>query len=357
LIDPVAGAFKHYYHCYGGNQYVAYFTASFCAANSAWFSAVDMFQPGATAAQPFNSSELQTPLKALGEYVVARPEFSRTITSHVFSRLTNRALLDIPTDPTSQSYADEYAAYTRQQDEIAGIAAVFFGTNLNFKSLIKAVVKSSSFRAQSTAPSITPLNYAELKGVGGKTLLPPEVLHRKIKSVTGVSWAGTSNSIVSPAEYLLADDQFKLFGGSVDSINILQRKFLPTAMTLTVTDRMAFDISCRVTATDFAKPQSARILFPFVDTAMLATSTNEAAIRKNLQYLHQRFLGENLAENSTEISVTLDLFKQLQARPFTSSLPVQCRSGSITADANGILRAWQGVLIYLLTDANFILEH
>jgi hypothetical protein len=375
-IDPIAGAFQHYTDCYG-NSSTTYFTEFFCGGS--WYDETDMFAPGTGVNSRFDSTQLKTPLKVLGEYTQAQPGFARAIVNHVFASITNRPLLLAPITGDTD-YAAREQAYERQQQELSTIVAAFRSSNLNFKTLVKTIIKSTSFRALGVAPNSG--SGDNLLGLGGRTLVAPEILHRKIESILGAPWMTEEARTGSPAYqtlpgYLLMVDNFRLFAGGINSTNIKRRSRTPSASAAAVVERMALEMSCRYVAWDFAQPTMSRNLFPFVEKNLEATSANKNMILNNLQYLHERVLGETLALDSPELLASYDLFSQLQQQGLAdvlagrepTALSTECRAtqhyvtganlpmaNQILNDPRYVLRAWQGVLVYLLSDANFLLE-
>ena len=137
-------------------------------------------------------------------------------------------------------------------------------------------------------------------------------------------------------------------------------------MMSTVVATMANETACPMVAQDFARSPGQRRLFPLVELGSLPT-THGAVIRENIQYLHERLLGETLAANDPEIEATFNLFSETwQARkdagkgPDVSSDSEFCIQegpvNQVTTDPNQTLRSWAVVINYLLRDYRFIHE-
>jgi hypothetical protein len=84
-------------------------------------------------------------------------------------------------------------------------------------------------------------------------------------------------------------------------------------------------------------------------------SDGEKHIRQNLQYLHQRFLGETLALDDPQITRSFALFNEIWATPDNSD-KASCGLYRRWGDKYRTKRAWGMVLMYLMNDARFLYE-
>lgn len=80
----------------------------------------------------------------------------------------------------------------------------------------------------------------------------------------------------------------------------------------------------------------------------------EKRIRANIQYLHKHLLNESLALDDPEIDRTYALFKEIWAEP--QDTPNANCDLYRWRDPNNTKRAWNAVLLYLMTDAKFLYE-
>jgi len=105
------------------------------------------------------------------------------------------------------------------------------------------------------------------------------------------------------------------------------------------------------------------------------------AIKEQIQWLHKQMLGEELAIDDPEITRTYNLFiaifedgqkgmaKPEAEMPYSKGLPYACQvnanfwSGQelpeeqkLTEDPSYTIRAWMGVMSYLLSDYSFLYE-
>lgn len=182
-------------------------------------------------------------------------------------------------------------------------------------------------------------------------------------------------------------NQYRLLYGGIDSDTVVKRITEPNGIMANVAKRMANEMACATTAADFALPPSERSLFPFVDVAYEPEDDNgfevngaAAAIRANIQYLHQRLLGEYLSLNDPEINRTYELFLEVwKAGQDALVIPVEeggagmglgaCgatqdfwtgqpypEEQQVVNDENYTVRAWMAVMSYLLSDYRFLHE-
>jgi hypothetical protein len=101
----------------------------------------------------------------------------------------------------------------------------------------------------------------------------------------------------------------------------------------------------------------------------------DAAIRKNIQYLHWHILGERLDADDAEIERTYDLFietwQEGQEKMNADELGPELQNCGANTDVYGVelpedqrinqdpsytVRAWMAVVTYLLSDYKFLFE-
>ncbi|MCA9539267.1 MAG: hypothetical protein KC620_10300 [Myxococcales bacterium] len=375
-IDPIAGAFQHWTNCYDIAD-VKYYTERYCG--GPWFPEEQMFAPGvgSAAADRLDDAALPTAMRHLAEATVARPDFARAIASHVFFGLTGQSPIALPVDREPPEALAQAA--TTQSRTIDALGELFFASDLDFKALVVAIVRSTPFRAVA-AHALGDDALMAATGLGGGTWTPPEVLHRKVAAIFGAPWsaegalAAETVSLRDPPYPLLSLHRMRILAGGIDSRNLRRRLRVPSAMALAVGERMALEMSCHYTAWDFAQPREMRRLFPTVDAD---TPVDDPAVVATLQALHDRFLGDRLAPDDPEIAASLallrgvqsDLAAQIAAGTLSPTLPEPCQARRHfatgvelpqaqwrTDDPDGIVRAWQAVLVYLMSDHRFLFE-
>ncbi|HEX4611866.1 MAG TPA: hypothetical protein VH092_26965, partial [Urbifossiella sp.] len=341
-LDPVAGLFQDYWRfaekgVYGKRK-------------GGWFT--DMFPPGFEG-ENLPPAERWRALPWLGERTIRDPRFAVAMTEHVYYILTGRKVLLPPKDIEDPLYAAKRRAYAEQRRETERIAARLAGSGFNLRTAFEAWVLSDFYRADGPATALTdPKRKAELDDVGLVRMLAPEQLERKIAAVFGEKWGR------------LTDQMAMLYGG-IDSQEVTERATDPGGAMGAIQRIMSNDVACKHVPRDFARPAAERKLFPFVDPATRpgASPESDAAIRKQIVYLHAHVLGRADAADSPEVARTFRLFAGIVAdakgqKGIEPRETYACRqeNRAIPADPNYTIRAWRGVVTYLLRRPEFLYE-
>ncbi len=358
VIDPVAGAFRGY-----DDSNYEYFDPSMD-----WHT--DMLPPG------FHDVDMdpgfyKSALQWLGKEMVKDPRFARSAVYTVYKGLTGHEPLSYPRgdDPKFSAKLTGWQV----QDEFFGKAADdFVASNFNLKTVFKAVIKSPYYRGVSAAP-LTDL--AALKDIGTGRLLTPEMLNRKVDAIAGIRWRKTYEW---DRNHDWLNEDYKILYGGIDSLDVPSRLTSPNGVVASVAARMANEVACKATAFDFTKAKDARQLFPYVDLSEVPESSGNPVegsitdIKKNIQYLHERILGEHLELDDPEIErsyqLFLDTWHELSKNGDTGLL-YDCSgrwdntTGQDLADADQIkddpnftVRSWMAVTTYLFSDWKFLYE-
>jgi hypothetical protein len=128
---------------------------------------------------------------------------------------------------------------------------------------------------------------------------------------------------------------------------------------------MANDVACKHTLRDFARDPAERRLFPGIEPDVVPATSPEsdAAIRRAIAYLHERILGHYDAVDSPEVDRTFQLFTGILAdageqKGLDKRESYYCRQhdGDKAPDPNYTIRAWRGVVTYLLRRQEFLYE-
>lgn len=331
-VDPIAGLFKNWS---GAGAYMG---------DSAWFGPMDrgnnsrMLDPGITAkpiGQPqtgiIPGGRTADAVRWMAEDFAAQDRFLNQVRRLMFRAYTGQ----------------ELPSGTPDSDAIRLSFTLQSGADL--KDLIKAIIKSSYFRAINLDPSRDPANYAD---VGMGRLIIPEQLQRKVQAVlNGYDWRGPSTN-----RGLTDQTTYNLFYGGIDSNEIVTRTTQPTALMIAIQERIANQGACQNVALDFNRPQASRVLFPMVTLNDVPDNgAGTAAIRNNIQYLHKQILGEEITNTDPEIDRAYQLFLSVRAQNNTT-LPNACRNGGITSDATRTVLPWMAVISYMLSDYKFLFE-
>ncbi len=340
-LDPVAGIFQDYYSLDGvlGPR------------KDGWFK--DMFGPGYEG-EELPPSERWRALQWLGERTVKDPRFARTMVEHVYYVLTGRKVLLPSKAMDDPLFEVKQRAYQAQRKEVERIAAHFASSNFNLKEVFKEWIASPFYRADAMAtPASEPQRRAELADVGVARMLGPEQLERKITAIFGRPWGP------------LRDKEFALLYGGIDSKEVTERAADPSGAMGAIQRSMADDVACKNVASDFARAPEQRRLFPEMEPDVYPGTSPEAdeRIRQAIVHLHEVVLGRYDALDSDEVNRTYDLFSGIvtdaQAQKGIEPLEnYSCRAAGEERikDPLYTVRAWRGVVTYLLRRRDFLYE-
>ncbi|QSZ41640.1 hypothetical protein GJV85_05810 [Sulfurimonas aquatica] len=321
-------------------------------------------------------------LQWLSGEIVKDDRFAKSSVKIFYKAILGREAIKKPL-VDDMEYVEKLQVYNYENAILDGIKEKFIASGMNAKVIIKELIKSPLFRATSTTSSNTVLS----ETLGQAKLITPENLNRKIYDVMGYYWnrymgQQDSDNNNTANHRLLRDDNYKILYGGINSGSISTRIDELNGVMANVQMRMALQMSCYPVARDFFFPADKRKLFPYVSTTL--EPENEffiAAIKKNIQYLHKHILGEELADSDEELEKTyqlfLDTYNDGKLRILNSSeskqLMDECdvhydpvtREGLWTdrpdervyRDPNYIIRSWQVVVAYLLSDFKFVYEN
>jgi mono/diheme cytochrome c family protein len=299
-----------------------------------------------------------------------------------------------PSDPKDPDYQADLSAYLGQYYTISKIATNFREKHgYNFKKMVKEVVMSPYFRAKNTAPDISELQLSHLGALGSAHLLTPEQLNRKLENVLGMPWGNYDNP------NLLGE--YKILFGGIDSVETTARVTDPNGIMANIIERMSLEAGCDVIGAEFSLPMAERKLFTSVESNMEPLDANgyeipenAAAIKATIVHMHQYLLGDTLAVTDPEITRTFNLFVEtwkegkalvnkemeeggvgggfrcginynyITGVPFGETAegdktPHIAWRGGEEGGSNDPLyvgRAWMAVMVYMLTDTNFVYE-
>jgi hypothetical protein len=370
VIDPVAGALQNFQANDIGDYQPLIDTDL-----GTWYP--DMRLPGFGETQMPEGQEA-TSEQWLAQQLVADERFSRAAVNIVWKGVMGSEPLTEPFDAAQPGYAEALKAFEVQDRLLKGIAKKFADSNYNLKVVFKEIIKTDYFRAKNVVGEIEESRALEIEKLGTAHFLTPEQLNRKIEAVTGYPWRGQPDQ----QDLLLDGNWYRIFYGGIDSDSIVTRISEPNGIMSNIALRMANEMSCVSTARDFAKDPSDRLLFPYVETSFVPQDENgfavpavNDAIRANIQHLYDHVLGEHYDIGDPEINEAYNLFfqiwedgkKGLAAGEYSPDSP--CRVDAdwwtgnplpeekrINQDNDYTLRAWMGVLSYMLSDYRFLHE-
>ena len=351
VMEPVSGAFQNWDN-----------DGHYAPPSEGWFP--EMSPPG-FGDEAISITESDNALRWLAERIVTDPRFARASINTLYKGITGFPILR---EYEIDSGTTKYEAWKRQDEFLKQLTDQFISSEYNIKVPIQEILLSPYFRAiDHTEASEDELMYA-----GTARLLTPEELSKKITSTTGITWGTNLTS------------RYNLLYGGIDSDDVTIRLTEPNGVMGAVGMRMANDVSCQATAIDFVLPQNQRRLFPYVEVSYEPYSDNgfdipqaQEAIKKNIQHLYARLLGESITLDGPEMEEAYQLWLDLHqtgkdlvaAEEETSYLQWSCRGRvnpqtgetlpsdmQISSDPNYTIRAWRGMMSYLLADYRFLVE-
>lgn len=359
VIDPIAGGFRGF----DDEDYENF------DPKREWYD--DMFPPGYGDIK-MDPNYYPKALQWLGPKLAADPRFRISAVRIVYKGLTGHDPLPYPSNSADPTFSFKLRAWEAQDAFFRKTADDFASKGYDLKLVFKAVIKSAYYRAVGVSAVADTTALADV-GIG--RMLTPEMLNRKIAAVTGVRWRKRYNW--DEQHDWLSEDYNILYGG-IDSTSTITRLQAANGLIASVASRMANEMSCSITAWDFTKGKSLRLYFPHVELDQVPESAGAevpgsvAAIKKNIQYLHQLFLDEDLALDDPEIDRTYHLFLDTWhevSQSGNNELEYACSGrwspidGSelpedvrIEDDPNFTLRSWQAVMTYLMSDYKFLYE-
>lgn len=369
-IDPVAATFQNYQ---ARNDYTPLDTTELVT----WFP--DMRLPGFGDKQLPEGQE-KTSEQWLAQQIVADDRFARSAVRIVWKGLIGQEFLSEPFDANQPDYIEALNAFQVQDRVITSIANKFRDNGFNLKLVFKEIIKTDYFRAKNVKGELDESRKFELADLGTATYLSPEQLNRKINAVTGYPWRPNPEA----PDYLLNGNEYRIFYGGIDSNSITQRISDPNGIMANIALRMANEMACTSTARDFSEDPSDRLLFPYVEPSFVPEDENgfsvsavNDAIRANIQHLYDHVLGEQYDLTDPEITEAYNLFVTIwkdgkngvAAGTYPGELPGACRSDRdywtgadlpeerrIGNDPDYTVRAWMGVLTFMLSDYKFLHE-
>ena len=339
-LDPIAGLFQDYWK----------FEGVYGRRKEGWFK--DMFGAGFEG-EELPAGERWRALQWLGERTAKDPRFAVAMVEHAWYILTGRKVLLPPKELGDPLYAAKYRAYHEQRRQTEAIAERFAKSDFNFKSVLKELVVSDFYRADGLATVVSdPKRRAELDDLGLVRMLAPEQVERKVAAVFGKPWGR------------LTEQMAMLYGG-IDSKEVTERATDPSGAMGAIQRILANDVACRETALDFSRKPADRRLFPGIETDVVPGSSPEAdaKIRNAIVYLHQRVLGRFDKVDSPEVTRSFQLFASIvndatERKNFENQEIYSCRQNLLqpVPDSKYTVRAWRGVITYLLRQSEFLYE-
>jgi cytochrome c553 len=376
VLDPVASVFQNW-------DYKGRYRPS-REKKGGWYT--DMEPRGFNGQVMPLAGNVDSSVRWLAHEIAADPKFPRAVTRILVNGLTGKEPLQAPTgDDATQAEMD---AYTAERSLLNDLQASFVADNYNLKTLVREIMMSPYWRAA----GISDANGLPIhQNTGSSYLLSPEQLDRKILSLFGFDWRNSLDQYYKDHNKSWASKLERTFHqiyGGIDSDSVTTRLKSPNGLMGAMQLRMANELACYAVPHDFWLPEDQRRLFLYVDKEVNPYDEQGnldpdavARIRQNIRFLHEYILGEPLALESSEVSITLDLYMTVlnQGRQYLLNnagewwavrLPSMCDrtrdfNGVDLKDVNGqdlslqrdnqfVIRAWMAVVAYLLADYRFL---
>ncbi|MDA1015401.1 MAG: hypothetical protein O3A00_13235 [Planctomycetota bacterium] len=340
-IDPVAGLFQDFNE--GGHL---------GPRKDGWYS--DMFGPGLEG-EDLPDSDRWRALQWLGERTAKDPRFAVAMTEHVYYILMGRQVLQAPADIDDSLFGARRRAFQEQRKLIEEVAERFAASKFNLKTAFKELVQSKFYRVDGLATAADdPTRAAELDDVGLVRLLTPEQLERKIEAVFGRKWG----------RLVHRESKFEILYGGIDSRSVTERMTEPSGAMGAIQRIMANDVACQNVSLDFTKPKAERRLFPHIERTVYpdGTAAAESQIRTAIVHLHQHILGQTHPPDDPAVNLTYELFAgavsdaEKNRVDKTGSYFCERVDNKRLDDSHYTLRAWRGVVTFLLRQHDFLYE-
>lgn len=339
-LDPVAGLFQDYWK----------FEGAYGRRKGGWFT--DMF-PAGFEGEDLPAEERWRALQWLGERTAKDPRFAVAMTEHVYYILTGRKTLLPPKDIDDPLFPARLRAYREQHRTVEAIASRFAKNGFDLKTVFKDWIVSDFYRADGLTTAVKdPCRRAELDDIGLMRLLSPEQVERKVGAVFGERW----NRL---------NDQLAMLYGGIDSQEVTERATDPSGAMGAIQRILSNDVACKNVGRDFGRPAAERTLFPGIEPDVIPGTSPEAdqTIRKAILHLHERILGRRDAIDSAEVDRTFKLFAGMvqdakEQKGLDKRENYSCRQTTPRPpdDPHYTIRAWRGVVTYLLRRPEFLYE-
>ena len=337
-IDPVAGIFQDFD-----------FEGAVGPRKNGWYT--DMFQSGFEGEDMAANERWRGP-QWLAERAVKDHRFPIAMVEHVYYIMMGRKVLQPPEDIDDPAFGGHRRGYIEQRRMIKDVAAKFAESGFNLKTAFKAIIATNFYRADGLATVAEhPQRQAELDDIGVVRLVTPEQMERKLEAIFGKRWGRF-------------EEAYKILYGGIDSITVTERNAEPSGAMGAIQRMMANDMACINVGRDFHRPAAERILFAGIEASVVpGDDASNKNIRETIVVLHNKILGQQRPLDHPEITRTFQLFggiiSDAKAQPnYEPRETYFCggREDFHVDDPHYTVRAWRGVVTYLLRQHEFLYE-
>jgi len=336
-LDPVAGAFKNFherigYKAYGSDSLDETYRKGNPGVD--WYH--DMLVPGFRGEVPAVSADS---LQWLAKRFTEDYRFAIGTVKFWWPAIYGQEVLG---NDATRSQLDT-------QELLINRLANDFRQHLNLKQLLADMIMSDAFRVDTKASDALTDDMVSL-AYGARHLLTGDELTRKTASLTGFTWNNNSPK--------LTNEFYSLYGGT-DDVNVDDRPEDLTSSMFRVAQRHAYELGCAIVRKDFDRSSGSRFLFNAVER----DTTDEIKIRQQLAVLNERLLNRLVTINSAEVNEQYAMFLELrQARMLRTGTRLhesnRCdwSQGGSDNDQHYVLGPWKNILIYMMTDTDYLYE-
>jgi hypothetical protein len=242
-------------------------------------------------------------LPALTKMVTADSRFALSVAQVAYHGLMGRDVLRYPADIKDPAFKEKLAAWDAQDKFMHSLAEIFRSSGENYKSVIRAIVKSAFFRSKGKG-----VTNAYLAGeIGAGRLLSPEILDRKVEAAVGIPWSIGGWGAKGQRTRDLLQRYMILYGG-IDSLAVTSRLTTANPLVANISERMANEIACRTVAYEFTQSAETRTLLKGVERDM-TPDTSEAQIRATIVSMYERATGVTYAADDPEVDTAFGIFR------------------------------------------------
>ncbi len=337
-IDPVAGVFQDFN-----------FQGELGPRDDGWYK--DMF-PSGFEGEDLPEGERWRATQWLAERTVKDVRFPLAMVEHVYFILLGRKVLQPPEDIDDPTFGSKRRAYLEQRKMIKTVAARLTASSFNLKEAFKAIVATEFYRADGVASATEhPQRQAELDDIGVVRLITPEQMERKLNAIFGKRWGRFQ-------------EEYKILYGGIDSITVTERNAEPSGAMGAIQRIMANDVACLNVGPDFHRPAGERKLFSGIESSVVpGDEQSNQNIRETIVRLQEKLLGYKLPLDHPEVDRVFQLFSGIirDAKALPNFEPRETyfcggREDFHVEDPHYTVRAWRGVVTYILRQHEFLYE-
>jgi hypothetical protein len=232
----------------------------------------------------------------------------------------------IAADPRFVSCAVEQAweglmrrpATLGDMDRLTVHREAFLAGGLRHKALVRSILSDPWYRAGAT----------DVEGAVPTKIITPDQLDSSIRDLTGFEWT------TQGGYPMLGSDRYgvRTLAGGADAVEVTSTNTRANPTTLLVQQRLAQMAATYAVEREQGMEAATRTLFRRIDF----TESDAGAVREQLQDLHLRVLGQDLAEDDANLEASVELWSALHA------------------DGHSVPDCWAALLSTLLRDPAFL---